>query len=150
MRWIMTHPRPRQERKLVRRSHKVSRQASRRICNPALKNVLTYWCSADLQSAAREIAFPLIVVGGLQIPRFNRSNLFLRRISNPPGRLAGDFMVMPGGFETIMIGFEQSSYRFACVRICVCMRTRVHSHAYALARLCACTHMRCVYVYYKE
>ena len=146
----MTHPRPRQERKLVSRSHKVSRQASRRICNPALKNVLTYWCSADLQSAASEIAFPFIFVGGLQIPRFDRSNLFLRRISNPPGRLAGDFMVMPGGFETIIIGFEQSSYRFACVRICVCMRTRVHSHAYAPARLCACTHMQCVYVYYKE
>ena len=145
------------------------------ICNPALKNVLTYWCSADLQSAAREIAFPFIFVGGLQIPRFNRSNLFLRRISNPPGRLAGDFtvtpsgrlygdawretlwwclvgdfMVMPGGFETIIIGFEQSSYRFACVRICVCMRARAYSHACAPARLCACTHMRCVYVYYKE
>ena len=26
------------------------------------------------------------VIGGLQIPRFHRSNLFLRRISNPPGR----------------------------------------------------------------
>ena len=35
-------------------------QASRRICNPALKNVLTYLCSADLQSAAKEYAFPLI------------------------------------------------------------------------------------------
>ena len=29
--------------------------------------------------------------GGLQIPRFHRSNLFLRRIANPPGRLAEDF-----------------------------------------------------------
>ena len=29
--------------------------------------------------------------GGLQIPRFYRSNLFLRRIANPPGRLAEDF-----------------------------------------------------------
>ena len=28
-------------------------------------------------------------VGGLQIPWFDRSNLFLRRISNPSGRLAG-------------------------------------------------------------
>ena len=63
------------------------RQASRRICNPALKNVLTYLGSADLQSAAKEYAFPFI--GGLQIPRCYRSNLFLRRISNPPGRLAG-------------------------------------------------------------
>ena len=63
------------------------RQASRRICNPALKNVLTYLGSADLQSAAKEYALPFI--GGLQIPRCYRSNLFLRRISNPPGRLAG-------------------------------------------------------------
>ena len=30
------------------------------ICNPALKNVLTYLASADLQSAAKEYAFPLI------------------------------------------------------------------------------------------
>ena len=42
--------------------------ASRRICNPALKNVLTYLGSADLQSAAKEHAFPF--VGGLEIPRF--------------------------------------------------------------------------------
>ena len=28
-------------------------------------------------------------LGGLQIPRFDRSNLFLRRIANPSGRLAG-------------------------------------------------------------
>ena len=28
------------------------------ICNPALKNVLTYLGSADLQSAAKEYAFP--------------------------------------------------------------------------------------------
>ena len=28
-------------------------------------------------------------VGGLQIPWFDRSNLFLRRISNPSGRLTG-------------------------------------------------------------
>ena len=28
-------------------------------------------------------------LGGLQIPWFDRSNLFLRRISNPSGRLAG-------------------------------------------------------------
>ena len=30
------------------------------ICNPALKNVLTYLGSADLQSAAKEYAFPFI------------------------------------------------------------------------------------------
>ena len=40
--------------------------ASRRICNPALKNVLSYLGFADLQSAAKEYAFPFI--GGLQIP----------------------------------------------------------------------------------
>ena len=40
------------------------------IWNPALKNVLTYLGSADLQSAAKENAFPFCCVGGLQIPRF--------------------------------------------------------------------------------
>ena len=43
-----------------------TRQASRRIWNPALKNVLTYLGSADLQSAEKEYAF----IGGLQIPRY--------------------------------------------------------------------------------
>ena len=38
------------------------------IANPASKNVLTYLGSADLQSAAKEYAFPF--VGGLQIPQF--------------------------------------------------------------------------------
>ncbi len=38
------------------------------ICNPALKNVLTYSGSADLESAASKNA--IIWVGGLQIPRF--------------------------------------------------------------------------------
>lgn len=38
-------------------------------------NFLTYLGSADLQSAAKEYAFPFI--GGLQIPRCYRSNLFL-------------------------------------------------------------------------
>ncbi len=37
----------------------LNHMAFRRICNPALKNVLTYLCSADLQSAAKEYAFPL-------------------------------------------------------------------------------------------
>ena len=36
------------------------------ICNPALKNVLTYLASADLQSAAKEYAFPF--VGGITNP----------------------------------------------------------------------------------
>ena len=44
------------------------------IWNPALKNVLTYLGSADLQSAAKENAFPF--VGGFKSPGFNRSNLF--------------------------------------------------------------------------
>ena len=62
------------------------------IWNPALKNVLTYLGSADLQSAAKESAFPFVVLGDYKSPGFNRSNLFLRRITNPPGRLAGDFL----------------------------------------------------------
>jgi hypothetical protein len=37
------------------------------ICNPALKNVLTYLGSADLQSAAKEYAFPFI--GGITNPQ---------------------------------------------------------------------------------
>ena len=32
----------------------ILRQAFRRICNPSLKNDLTYLCSADLESAAGE------------------------------------------------------------------------------------------------
>ena len=52
------------------------------ICNPASKNVLTYLGSADLQSAAKECAFPFVGItnppvligrtlfyGGLQIRR---------------------------------------------------------------------------------
>ena len=46
----------------------------RRICNPALKKVLTYLGSADLQSAAKEDAFSLL--GDYKSPGFNRSNLF--------------------------------------------------------------------------
>ena len=33
-----------------------------------------------------------LLLGDYKSPGFNRSNLFLRRISNPPGRLAGDFL----------------------------------------------------------
>ena len=43
--------------------------------------------SADLQSAAKEYALPY--VGGLEIPGLIGRPFFLRRISNPPGRLAG-------------------------------------------------------------
>ena len=35
-------------------------------------------------------------MGDYKSPGFNRSNLFLRRISNPPGRLAGDFANLAG------------------------------------------------------
>ena len=35
-------------------------------------------------------------MGDYKSPGFNRSNLFLRRISNPPGRLAGDFVNLAG------------------------------------------------------
>ena len=61
---------------------------------------------ADLQSAVKKcpnlfmlwgICYPqqpgssrhIDRIGGLQIPRLNRSNLFLRRIANPSGRLTG-------------------------------------------------------------
>ena len=60
-----------------------------------LKNVPTSLCSGDLQSPA--ISSGSFVIGGLQIPRFHRSNLFLRRISNPPGRLTGDRISNPTG-----------------------------------------------------
>ena len=64
----------------------------RRICNPPLKNVLTYLGFADLQSATSSLCFWGLLLGDCKSPGFNRSNLFLRRISNPPGRLAGDFL----------------------------------------------------------
>ena len=32
----------------------------------------------------------LLIEGGLQIPRFHRSNIFLQRIANPLGRLTED------------------------------------------------------------
>ena len=64
----------------------------RRICNPPLKNVLTYLGFADLQSATSSLCFLGLLLGDCKSPGFNRSNLFLRRISNPPGRLAGDFL----------------------------------------------------------
>ena len=44
----------------------------------------------------------MLWIRGLQIPWFDRSNLFLRRITNPSGRLTGGGMPsgvcgMPGG-----------------------------------------------------
>ena len=44
------------------------------------------FCGFAIRSREIVICYGL---GGLQIPRFDRSNLFLRRISNPSGRLAG-------------------------------------------------------------
>ena len=38
-------------------------------------------------------AFIFGVLGDYKSPGFNRSNLFLRRIANPPERLAGDFLL---------------------------------------------------------
>ena len=43
------------------------------------------FCGFAIRSREIVICYGL---GGLQIPRFDRSNLFLRRISNPSGRLA--------------------------------------------------------------
>ena len=47
---------------------------------------------ADLQSATSSLCFLGLLLGDCKSPGFNRSNLFLRRISNPPGRLSGDFL----------------------------------------------------------
>ena len=85
------------KRKSIKRRMKIDRcrlidedrQAFRRICNPPLKNVLTYLGFADLQSATSSLCFWGLLLGDYKSPGFNRSNLFLRRISNPPGRLAG-------------------------------------------------------------
>ena len=76
--------------------------AFRRICNPSLKNVLTPLCSGDLQSVVKkcptslcsgDLQSPVIgsgsfVIGGLQIPRFHRSNLFY-----------GGFQIRRDGFQ---------------------------------------------------
>ena len=39
-------------------------------------------------------------MGDYKSPGFNRSNLFLRRISNPPGRLTEDVLNPPGILAT--------------------------------------------------
>ena len=44
------------------------------------------FCGFAIRSREIVICYGL---GGLQIPWFDRSNLYLRRISNPSGRLAG-------------------------------------------------------------
>ena len=61
---------------MQRRICPVLRQASRRICNPPLKNDLTSLCSGDLQSPATRLLPAYRWDRGLQIPRLNRSNLF--------------------------------------------------------------------------
>ena len=106
------------------------------IWNPALKNVLTYLGFADLQSAAKENAFPFVVLGDYKSPGFNRSNLFLRRISNPPGRLAGlrswllfcyciavfikngAIAYLPFGREIICVIFQRSIGSLICYYEC--------------------------------
>ena len=46
------------------------------ICNPPLKNVLTYLGFADLQSATSSLCFLGLLLGDYKSPGFNRSNLF--------------------------------------------------------------------------
>ena len=48
-------------------------------------------------------------IGGLQIPRLNRSNLFLRRIANPSGRLTED---NPYCISKIPILLEKAGWGF--------------------------------------
>ena len=47
----------------------------------------------------------MLWIRGLQIPWFDRSNLFLRRIANPSGRLAG--CGTPGGVWDAWRGVER-------------------------------------------
>ena len=54
-----------------------------RICNPQQRSML------------------FLLLGDYKSPSFNRSNLFLRRIANPPGRLAG--FIHPLG---VALGYE--------------------------------------------
>ena len=95
----------------------------RLICNPPLKNVLTFLGIADLQSATSSLCF--WVVGDYKSPGFNRSNLFLRRISNPPGRLAGlrswllfcyyiAVFIKNGAFAYLPVGREIAGICFQC------------------------------------
>ena len=86
--------------------------------------------SADLQSAVKKcpnlfglcgftIRIILLVLGcwgDYKSPGFNRSNLFLRRISNPAGRLAGDGTPSGGDFQpassssSILFGWERDRF----------------------------------------
>ena len=70
---------------------------ARRICNPPLKNVLTFLGISDLQSATFSLCFLRCCWGITNPPVLIGRTFFLRRISNPPGRLAEDFLLTPGG-----------------------------------------------------
>ena len=94
----------------------------------SVKNVLTFLCFADLQSAllCLHLSFSFVVgVGDYKSPGFNRSNLFLRRISNPPGRLAGlrswllfcyyiAVFIKNGAFAYLPVGREIAGICFQC------------------------------------
>ena len=87
--------------------------------------------SADLQSAVKKCPnlfglcgfvirnkqeCPYLILGDYKSPGFNRSNLFLRRISNPAGRLAGDGTPSGGDFQPassssfILFGWERDRF----------------------------------------
>ena len=64
------------------------------------------FCGFVIRSREIVICYGL---GGLQIPWFDRSNLFLRRISNPSGRLAG--YGTAGGGVGRLAGVEFSGHK---------------------------------------
>ena len=45
-----------------------------------------------------------LLLGDYKSPGFNRSNLFLRRISNPPGRLAGGARAFALSLRPVTVG----------------------------------------------
>ena len=91
----------------------------------SVKNVLTFLCFADLQSAllCLHLSFSFVVgVGDYKSPGFNRSNLFLRRISNPPGRLVVVFLACaPGGGLSCLRAWRRS-FLLAPSGGCSCLR----------------------------
>ena len=67
-----------------------------RICNPQQGSML----------------FLLLLLGDYKSPGFNRSNLFLRRIANPPGRLAGLRYILSGNVFYQFLGCTVFEYYF--------------------------------------
>ena len=67
-----------------------------RICNPQQGSML----------------FLLLLLGDYKSPGFNRSNLFLRRISNPPGRLVGLRYLLSGNVFYQLLGCTVFEYYF--------------------------------------